>query len=60
MGLSCFWEDWEDWEDWESVFGGFGGQLIYSIVFPGYCRRWGIKPPKLIKSTKDEYRYKSL
>lgn len=25
-----------------------------------YCRRWGIKPPKLIKSTKDEYRYKSL
>jgi hypothetical protein len=32
MGLCCFWED---WEDWESVFGGFGGQLIYSIVrFP--------------------------
>lgn len=26
----------------------------------GYCRRWGIKPPKLIKSTKDEYRYKCL
>ena len=25
-----------------------------------YCRRWGIKPQKLIKSTKDEYRYKSL